>query len=205
MKKILAIFIATFLCQIAAAEVDVTYDPASGVVHIPQVRVIGDESGTTYTVEMVNGNDGSFYITDLTENIPVLKTFYNHQQFSLELMDVDSFGAGLSPIPEGLSGLAFSMNDAQVFIDLSGLPANATYVDLFQAIQKGIQNLPAEYENVFTVRFGGEFNVFSADGFVYVGTKIILTSHLYDSLSPEGWFFGNLGINTETYTAIIEM
>jgi len=76
--------------------VDVTYDPASGMVHIPQVRVIGDDSGTNYMVEMINNNDGSFYIKNISENITTAifdKTYVN-QQYSLELMDITSFSEG---------------------------------------------------------------------------------------------------------------
>jgi len=69
--KILAILL-TFFAHTAFAE-DVTYDPATGVVHIPQIRVIGDDSGTTYTVNMTNSLDGSFRLDDINENTSIIR------------------------------------------------------------------------------------------------------------------------------------
>jgi len=204
MKKILAILLTTLICQIALAEVDVTYDSVSGLVHIPQVRVIGDDSGTTYTVDMVNGNNGAFYITSLTENIP--ETVFNkddiNQQFTLKLMDVTSFIEGGNPIPEELLGLSFYMNDVEFFIDLSGLTANTTYVELMIAIEEGIKNLPAEYRGGFSVSIGEEFNVWSSVGFSYLGTQIILKSHLYDSITSISWVLATISASSEIYANI---
>jgi len=176
--------------------VDVTYDPASGVVHIPQVRVIGDDSGTNYMVEMINNNDGSFYIKNISENVTatIFDKTYANQQYSLELMDITSFSEGGGAIPERLLGISFSVNDVELFIDVSGFTAeNATYYDLMMAINEGIQNLPAEYRGGFTVSLGDSFLAISAyDGLSYVGTPIILTSHLHNSISNFSWRFDML-------------
>jgi len=69
--KILAILL-TFFAHTAFAE-DVTYDPATGVVHIPSVRVIGDDSGKTYNVKMTNSLDGSFRLDDINENTSIIR------------------------------------------------------------------------------------------------------------------------------------
>jgi len=94
------------------------------------------------------------------------------------------------------------MNDVEFFIDLSGLTANTTYVELMIAIEEGIKNLPAEYRGGFSVSIGEEFNVWSSVGFSYLGTQIILKSHLYDSITSISWVLATISASSEIYANI---